>query len=140
MLRALKPEELLGEPTDGGLLLWETHSDSVSVSQCQFTGQGSARTIGLLLRWSADGKAPAGREAVIDEVRAGDALGVGAETAAALEAGSLVEGAGDLALAYELLGHNVMLWKGRYQATVTVTGDGGNALATSVAKQVAGSL
>lgn len=118
---AADPAAILGEPTDAGTLLYEISNDSASVSQCLFTGPGG-RTLALLVRTDSQSRSPASRQAVIDGARADNTLGVGEDTARALAAGKEIENVGELALFYELLGHNLMLWQGNHQLTITLAG------------------
>lgn len=125
------PDKILGEPTDAGMMLVESHTNYASSSQCQFAATGSDRTIGLLIQRVEGNKPPASRQAYLDAVRNANDLGVGDETAQALQAGREIAGLGDLALTYDLFTYNLMVWSGEHQFTVMLNGFGDGAEAES---------
>lgn len=122
VLAASNPDAVLGSAHDGGVLLFNHQSGDVTMSQCQYTAGDGSRQLGLALRHAKDGTAPESRQAFIDVTRAEDVMGAGEETAAALAAGNQVAGLGDLALTYDLISFNLLVWQGNYQATVMLDG------------------
>lgn len=138
MLRAAQPSVAFGQSMDDGQLLWEAHTATTSSSQCLFSSISSDDSVGLLVRWSPDSSAPASRAVFIERSQGDDLLGGAEEVTEALSAGHEVPGLGDLALSYELFGHNVMIWHGNYQSTVMVSTTTGNG--ESIAERVARSV
>lgn len=140
ILSAANAAEIIGEETDAATLVWERHTDTVSVSQCTITATQSGRNIGLMARRERGSKAPASRAAFIESTRGSDNMGVGAETADALEAGNEIPNLGDLALTYDLISFNLMVWNGDIQFTVMLNDFGNGAEAEAAAVRVAKSV
>jgi hypothetical protein len=124
VLREVDLAGFLGATPDTLVEILKTSREGMAVAQCVASVETSPLSLGLMLRYGAEGGNPSTRGQWVDRELGSDVMGMGEEAAAAIRAAESVSGLGNLALAYEMIGSNLaVFWgNGRYQLVATSTG------------------
>ncbi|OGT21650.1 MAG: hypothetical protein A2V90_06140 [Gammaproteobacteria bacterium RBG_16_57_12] len=102
----------------------QTEDGTQATSQCTYTSESTARTIGLLVKFSSSEINPPTKAEFIESQIAAEYMSAGDDLASAIAAGPDIQGLGDLAFSYKLMRSNLhVFWARHYQMVVMTSGN-----------------